>query len=130
MFKVRFNLGRGDNYMKWQVLDTERNRQYYHPEAFVLLLVNARLHNQPQAAKKIHAGANKAVCAWITADNVVVYRRDEVPSSYLSTYGREELRLRYNPRVQPNWVNTQGENVDNNQYDTLVTIGKGVFQVL
>lgn len=129
MVKVRFNLGRGDNYMKWQVKGSNGNVVYYDPDNTVLFLMGARLTNSPTTAKRIYNGQHKVVCAWIEAENVNVYRKDEVPIEYYNAYKNPDNELRYNPRVAPNWQDAQGNNVDNHSFPVVATIGKAVFEV-
>ena len=104
MYKIRFNLGRGENYMKWQLKgNNPKAVAHYDPEKYCLFLMGARLTNKPKTAKKIHKGAHKVVCAWIECDHVIIYRRDEIPLEYY--------------------------NVDNHSFPVVTTIGKAVFEV-
>lgn len=65
--QVRFHLGAGKNFMKWQVKEDGRV-SYFDPETTNLVLINAKLRNQIETAKKINQGANKTVCAWVECD--------------------------------------------------------------
>ena len=59
-FKVRFNLGRGENYQKWQITNNSNGEvSYLVPESFNLELRGCTLRNQKGAADKIYEGANK-----------------------------------------------------------------------
>ena len=58
-FKIRYHLGRGENYMKWRVEDvTTKTVDFYDTDGFSMLAVGVKLHNQPATADKIHNGAN------------------------------------------------------------------------
>lgn len=122
MYKIRFNLGRGCNYKKWKVENTETGEvQYVDPDKNSLFIENCKLRNQRGTAEKIHGGANKTVCAWVEARDVEVY--EIVDLNQLSLAGE----LFYNPRVLPYWHDVQGKCVDGNLYQQLVTLGKRVF---
>jgi hypothetical protein len=94
-FKVRFNLGRGKNYMKWKV-QGDGKAEYYSPDEYNVFMYGCTLKNNRNAANKIHQGANKEVCAWILCDEVILAKNYPVPEA--------TVRLTYNPRVQPNWL--------------------------
>jgi hypothetical protein len=122
MFKVRFNLGRGENYLKWQVKMPNKEVAYFNPEEVSIMMVNAKLVNNKPTSKKIYEGANKSVCAWIEAEYVSV---EGVRSFELSTH--KDKQVRYNPRVYPSWI--QGDNdVDGETYRKLVTSGRNVYE--
>lgn len=116
-YKVRFNLGKGKNYMKWKI-QSGREAKYYDPAEWNLFMSGCILKNQRSTAEKIHAGANKSVCAWILCEHVFLGKNIDLPE------GGE--RLRYNPRVQPNWMAGE-EVVDNQRYDAVWTDGRQVF---
>ena len=65
--KVRFNLGKGKNYMKWK-LQFPTHSEYYSPSEYNLAMFGCTLKNSKTTAKKIHDGAHKTVCAWILCD--------------------------------------------------------------
>ena len=73
MYRVRFHLGRGANYMKWQVRDSNGGVRYYDPESVRQVMLNAKLHNRPNVAKKICEGANKTVCAWVECELSLIH---------------------------------------------------------
>lgn len=121
-FKVRFNLGRGKNYLKWKVTSPSGSVKYYDPNNVSLLMENCKLVNQQGTAKKIHDGANKTVCAWIECETLYACRPyNELPTN--------ATKISYNPRVQPNWV-CDGEIVDKGRYDRLYSFENGVYQSL
>ena len=116
--KVRFNLGRGANYLKWKVEWKDGKVEYFSPDECQLILQYCQLKNARHTAIRIFEGQAKQVCAWIRCENLVV-RKDIFIQD-------ESRRLRYNPRVAPFW--REGEkNVDNSFYDHLHTIGSRLY---
>jgi hypothetical protein len=116
--KVRFNLGRGDNYLKWKVEYPDGRAAYYHPALTQLVMKGCTLRNYKDIAKKIHAGANKRVCAWVLCEDIEIVEEN---------FSRDETRqVKYNPRVSPHWLDG-GEVADNRVYDKLHTVWTGVY---
>lgn len=113
MYKIRFNLGKGENFMKWKVTDPEGNHSYHDPNDVVILAVKVRLRNHPNVAQKIYDGAHKTVCAWIEARSVTIFE-----GSGATTNNSTEVS--YNPRKAPNWQ-LNGLNADNQRFDILFT---------
>lgn len=128
MYKLRFHLARGKNFMKWQVRK-DNSVSYYNPDDYVLLVMNATLSNSPATAQRIYDGQHKVVCAWIEAEHINVYRKDEVPEEYYNAYQNPDYQLKYNPRVAPHWQDNRGNNIDNRHYPVVATVGKAVFEV-
>ena len=119
MYKIRFHLGKGQHFMHWQVKDTATGEVTYHdPIQVDLCLVGAKLRNRPATAQKIHGGADKTVCAWIEAVEVLV--TTPIPQ-------RGPQRARYNPRVAPYWRDPQGANIDGAEFDALYTHGGQIY---
>lgn len=120
VIKVRFNLGKGDNYKKWQVKsDTTK---HYEPKKTRLTLHNARLMNNRKSAEKIFNGHNKFVCAWIECERI------EIEKAGLSLRLTNIAQVRYNPRKFPYWVSTfKNTNVDGEKYAKLVTMGTDIY---
>lgn len=107
-FKIRYHLGRGENYMKWRVEDiTTKTVDFYDTDGFSMLAVGVKLHNQPATADKIHSGANKTVCAWIMASKV----------KFNPARQPKGIQVSYNPRVSPNWRDQEGNNVDKTEHE-------------
>jgi len=115
---VRFNLGRGKNYMKWKI-KTKDESVYIDPFAYSLIMVNATLKNNNNVAKKINEGANKSVCSWVKCDEVVLDPMSEC-CSLKST-------INYNPRIAPYWRDEEGNNIDGFNFNILITINKQIF---
>ena len=116
-YKIRFNLGRGENYLKWKVTSPNGDVNYYEPNNVCFHMENCKLVNQQGTAKKIHDGANKTVCAWIESEVLTIFE------PLLIAKG---TKVSYNPRVQPNWV-CDGEIVDKGRYDVLYSFENGVY---
>ena len=98
--KVRFNLGRGENYMKWKIQYPSGTVEYCSPTSTQLVMYNCTLKNNRKTAEKIMNGQHKTVCAWILCDSI------EVKYNSFNTYDNDpnNIRLSYNPRVNPFWV--------------------------
>jgi len=119
--KVRFNLGKGKNYMKWKVQCGNRS-EYYNPSEYNLFLYGCQLKNNKKTAEKINQGANKSVCAWILCDNILLGNNVQLPAG--------GTQVKYNPRVQPNWVaGDAGEVVDDQVYDHIWSDGRKLFAI-
>ena len=121
--KVRFNLGAGENYMKWKVDIPGEPARYINPDAVQLRMTGCTVKNQKSTASKIHQGANKSVCAWILCNEISILTDLDAPSI---TQLKNFEQLSYNPRVQPNWL-CGGQNVDGASYDNIVSMGKTLF---
>lgn len=50
MYKVRFHLGRGENYMKWQISELGGKPAYFKPEDVNLNLIKCTLKNNKKVA--------------------------------------------------------------------------------
>lgn len=118
IYRVRFNLGLGENYMKWQITNTVSNSvEYIEPSQISLILINAKLRNQPATANKIFNGDNKSVCAWISCESVFIGKPTEADN---------KTQVRYNPRIAPNWL-MDNSIVDNKVFDTLLTFNRSIY---
>jgi hypothetical protein len=109
--KVRFNLSRGKNYMKWKIVYPYGNIEYLDPNEVTLIMNKCKLRNSQKTAQKIFDGEDKTVCAWILCDYLVVTEKPQQPLE-------EQQRLRYNPRVKPNW-DFREVNVDGKQFGVI-----------
>lgn len=118
MIKVRFNLGRGENFRKWKIsYDDDRAPIHLDPDLVQLLLYKPKLINRKKSAEIIHKGANKFVCAWIECEDVLI-------GSFEIDYDTE---VSYNPRIRPYWMEGE-DNADLREYEELVTKGNRVFR--
>ena len=115
--KVRFNLGKGKNYLKWKV-QTSTGIEYYYPADVQLVLKNCKLKNSLTTAQKIFNGENKTVCAWILCEDIIIKHNDFQQHDIMKT-----SRLRYNPRVKPFWtLDDEGLSIDGNEYKEIVSV--------
>lgn len=119
MVKVRFNLGRGDRYMKWQIKDG-KSVKHFDPKDVTLVMHGAKLVNHPTTAQKIFDGANKTVCAWVECESIEIFDKGS------SMRVIENLQVSYNPRVAPNWK-FKGQNVDKATFSTIISRGNKLY---
>lgn len=123
MYKVRFHLARGKHFMHWQVKSSEGIVSYVDPQDNQLALLGCKLSLQPTAAQKIHDGANKTVCAWIECEEVQVLSVDRIKPN------EQDYRIRFNPRVSPNWIDENNTIVSGEQYQILFTSDRTLWAV-
>ena len=121
MIKVRFNLSRGKNYMKWKIEYPDGTKEYLSPETHRLFMRTALLKNYKKTAQKIFDGGEKVVCAWIMCESIQVVKMEstEINQSNSSI-------IIYNPRVAPNWV-YKGFDADGELFESIRTNGKIVI---
>jgi hypothetical protein len=122
--EVRFHLGRGQNYMKWQVRIKNGAKTvdiyYYDPSQYQLEMMGCRLVNKVNKAKKVHKAGVKDVAGWVECEEVTV---TQCPVDNLE-------RLFYNPIRDPHWRRESDCNEfvwDETEYATLITNGKQVY---
>ena len=72
MYSVRFHLGKGVHFRHWQVKKKGCKPVYHHPDNASLLLVNCKLINKVNDAKRVHAEGVKDVSGWIDCESVEV----------------------------------------------------------
>lgn len=127
-YRVRFHLAKGENFMKWQVKNVDSgNVWYYDPTQVSLNIVQGKLCSQPATAKKIHDGANKTVCAWISALDVRAVSVPHKSSFKPRLLPSDGYRISYNPRRHPHWADDDGRNLDGNTYNVIITRGRQVY---
>jgi hypothetical protein len=121
LYKVRFNLGKGKNYMKWKVEGPDGVGHYaisyYNPDEVQIVMHGCQLKNQKRTAEKILAGAHKTVCAWIKCEAVDIQQPNTTPCD-------DFIHLNYNPRVLPHWFINNGENADGMVMEQIVSVGR------
>jgi hypothetical protein len=111
--KVRFNLGRGENYMKWKVQYPNGWTKYFRPCDVQLVMTDCVLKNSRTTALKILNGEHKVVCAWVLCDNIEI-RED----NFIADNGQQ---VKYNPRVLPFW-NKDGVDMDGSKIREMYSI--------
>jgi len=126
-FRVRFHLGKGVNYKKWQVIDRHNgtHREYYDPEKVEIVMYKARLGNQPSTARRIFEGSNKTVCAWVDCDMVDINYLKSPSANLTDTEGLTQYK--YNPRKNPHWFTDGDTNVDNQEFLKMTTKNKTIY---
>ena len=121
--KVRFNLGRGPNYMKWKIQYPSGNVEYASPTSTQLVMKGCQLKNSKKTAQKIFNGEHKTVCAWILCDSIEVkFDKFEPYDTYSMC-----VRLKYNPKVKPNWVYDDRIDADNLKFIEISTVDYKLF---
>ena len=132
MYKVRFHLGRGKNFMKWQVTSNLNTGDgtgakhvvsYVNPQENQLAMLGCKLSLQPTAAQKIHDGANKTVCAWIECESVQVLEVNRLKPN------EQDYRVKFNPRQNPEWTDGYNNVVSGNEYEIIFTNDRTLWVV-
>lgn len=101
--------------MHWQV-KTSEGIKYYDPKTTQLRITGCELKNIRKQAEKIHAGADKSVCAYVQFQSLEVVHNMPVG-----------MQVRYNPRVRPYWhLNWSTNCIDNMILPELLTEGCSV----
>jgi hypothetical protein len=119
--KVRFNLGRGENYMKWKVEHKNGWVRYYNPAEVQLIMKDCVLKNNRTAALKIFTGeTTKVVCAWVICKTL------EIKSEGFTEGG--ENRIKYNPRNLPYWE-LNGTDMDSSKVNEIISVDYGLYLV-
>ena len=127
MYRVRFHLQSGKNYMHWQIRgedDPASEAMYFDPERYCIEMRGCRLINKKNAAQRVHAAGKKDVCGWVECDEYIVHYRKDM-EGYLDNLER----LKYNPIVDPHWRRESDEGEfywDNLGFVSLITNGKNV----
>jgi len=120
--KVRFNLGRGANYMKWKVQYPNGSVEYYSATDVQLVMKGCQLRNHKKTAQKIFDGANKTVCAWVLCEEI------EIRKTNFAQWDLICDRIKYNPRVQPNWT-LNNTIVDNLKIEVIGSVDYGLYKI-
>lgn len=120
MYRVRFHLQSGRNYMKWQIRHG-KNVMYVDPSENNLEMVGCKLVNKLNKAKKVNVAGKKDVAGWVECERVMI--NNENPTENLE-------KLYYNPIRDVHWRrdSDNGEFAwDNTEYATLITNNKQVY---
>lgn len=124
-YEVRFHLGRGKNYLHWQVNLMQGRRRidqsYYNPNNCQIEMVGCKLVNKVNKAKKVHEAGVKDVAGWVQCEDVIINNEIEIDNLE---------KLYYNPIRDIHWrrESDDGEyDWDNSEYSTLITEGKQVY---
>jgi predicted ATPase len=126
MYKIRFHLGRGENFMKWQVKtlvsDGSDLIQYFEPNEYQLAMFDAKLKVQLGTSKKIHDGACKTVCAWVECKELQVLGTADLVKPCENDY-----YVRFNPRNNPNWTDRYSNIMNDEKFEILMTDNRSIF---
>lgn len=122
--KIRFNLGAGQNYRKWQIRSPS-DIQYIDPAHAYISIYNAKLHNNRRIAEGIYKGKNKSTCAWIAAESATIH---EGPPPIAP--GHIKMPLFYNPKISPFWRDSYGQDIDNLFFSLIIICGKNIWSIL
>lgn len=122
MFKIRFHLKNGKNFMHWQITNTETGEKHYiNPEDHNLLIHGGELVNSVKTANWIRANNLKQVCAWILCPSFTLQ-----PKSHVEPFLTEVC---YNPMRCNHWHyrEAEGFNLDGKRFDVIKTVGRKVY---
>lgn len=122
-YKIRFHLGRGENFQKWQVFDRKYNdKKYYDPAKVSILMKDCVLGNRPATARKIMNGEHKTVCAWVACEDYQLWDTDVLIPNTLGM-----TQYKYNPKKNPHWFTDRRKDVDNMRFQELTTIDRRIY---
>jgi hypothetical protein len=123
--EVRFHLASGKNYMHWQVKVMQGRKKvdvyYYDPADYQLEMINCKLVNKVNKAKKVNKAGKKDVAGWVKCDEVILTKESSVDNLE---------KLYYNPIRDVHWRRDSdgGEFAwDDSEYSTLITNNKQVY---
>lgn len=112
--KVRFSLQRGENYMKWKVINSDGTTTYYSPCDVQMIMRGCTLKNNRKLSEKIFNGTStKNVCGWILCKSIEIRHSDFIKES--------DFKIRFNPKIAPFWM-FMGDDVDNKELSYIVSI--------
>lgn len=119
MYQVRFHLGAGDNYRKWQVRGPDGVR-YYDPDSTSLVLRGCVLKNRRSVAEKVNKTQKRDVCGHVRCESV-----EAVPA----ISGRSGRVVHFDPKLAPHWTveGSQGSQ-DGLHIETLVSSGRRLYE--
>lgn len=118
MNKIAFHLGRGANYMHWQIKNAQGEAVYVNPNTHSVILYGCKLKNQASASMKIFKGADKLRCAWVEFESYEIVTASDFKSS---------THLQFNPRVCPTWKVNGNEGQDNRTFDIIATTSNQMY---
>ena len=112
--KVRFSLQRGENYMKWKVINSDGTTTYYSPCDVQMIMRGCTLKNNRKLSEKIFNGTStKNVCGWILCKSIEIRHSDFIKES--------DFKIRFNPKIAPFWM-FMGDDVDNKEFSYIVSV--------
>jgi hypothetical protein len=108
--------------LKWKIQYADKSVEYYNPNDVQLILRGCQLKNHKSVAQKIFNGNEKSVCAWVLCDEV------EILKDNFTQLDTSFDKLKYNPRVEPNWV-LNGVNADNEKFGVIGSVDYGLYVI-
>lgn len=118
--RVRFNLGKGPNFMKWKIQYPDGRVEYKDPDKTQLILDGCVLKNHQGVAKRIFEGENKRVCAWVLCKNIEFRNKKFISKT------DDRQRVKYNPKQLPFWI-YRGDIVDGQSFERLYSYEKALY---
>lgn len=126
MFRVKIHLGKGLYFGWFQIKSLKTGETaYVCPEAESLKLSDCILKNRRKTADRIHAGANREVCAWVQCAFFEVIQK----GAAIDLITDETSKVSYNPKKRPFFCDENGRNIDGFRYETIVSYGRDLFAV-
>lgn len=113
--KIRFNLGAGEHYKKWQVKDG-KNVFHFNPDKVTLVMYDCKLRNHVETAIKIFNGANKTARART--------ERSKPEATEATSHAGEQTP--HNPKLDPHWT-PNGSTADGKTFPKLISQGNKIF---
>lgn len=109
--------------MKWKIQYPSGAVEYCDPCNTQLVMYNCTLKNHRKTAEKIMSGQHKTVCAWILCDSI------DVKYGSFVAYDNDpnNIRVGYNPRVNPYWVLNKITPADGFKFNEIGTVGNKLF---
>jgi len=124
MIKIRFNLGAGKNYRKWQIR-SPADVQYIDPASAYMSIYNATLYNNRRIADGIYKGKNKSTCAWIAAESAIIHEGPPPVEPH-----HIKMPLFYNPKISPFWRDSYGQDIDSHFFSLIIIRERQVTAIL
>ncbi len=119
IYRIRFHLQHGPNYLQWQVRRRNTIISYHEPDSTHIVMSGCILKNITYMANKFHNGAAKDVCAWVECENY--HLLGGIPESECGS------EIRFNPRIAPYWTDSEGMNIDNTSYAGIISVGRRLY---
>ena len=119
-WKLKFYLSKGKHCRHWQIRGKNKEELYFNPNLCSIRLYNCLLTNNLSISTKTFNGANRQPCAWVKCD-----RWSELEA--VSTPEQEYQPIYFNPKICPFWQDKAGNNIDQQEFEEVLTIGSKVF---
>jgi hypothetical protein len=121
MFQVRFHLGRGKNFLRWQVRGPGGVR-YVDPETSMLKLEGCVLKNRRSVATRVNKTQKRDVCGHVACRSVEVLESVEVDRGSM---------VHFDPKVAPYWTVEGREGPqDGLEVEAMVSFGRRLYKAL